>query len=159
MENLLEYIMLFFFTFLPDKKMLLTFEKWSNTFSICTKSIDFWYPKIPFWSTDLSLLDIQNNLMKPCTIPVPLWMLWYTRIIFFVSCPWNTLVLKITWQTWIYMQKWCNIHYQILQIENWLLAGRDYNHVIPCFRIPFHRQLFSWMLLYTLGRFDQKYCR
>ena len=51
------------------------------------------------------------------------------------------------------------MYYQMTQIENWLLAGRDYNHVIPCFRIPFHRQLFSWMLLYTLGRFDQKYGR
>ena len=48
------------------------------------------------------------------------------------------------------------MYYQMTQIENWLLAGRDYNHVIPCFRIPFHRQLFSRMLLYTLGRFDQK---
>ena len=51
------------------------------------------------------------------------------------------------------------MYYQMTQIENWLLAGRDYNHVIPCFRIPFHRQLFSRMLLYTLGRFDQKYGR
>ena len=52
-----------------------------------------------------------------------------------------------------------DMYYQMTQIENWLLAGRDYNHVIPCFRIPFHRQLFSRMLLYTLGRFDQKYGR
>ena len=97
-------------------------EKW-KPFSIYTKPIDFWYPKIPFWSTDLSLLDIQNNLMKPCIIPVPLWMLWYTRIIFFISCPWNTLVLKITWHTWIknlhhYMI--CTIKWHRLKIGFWL---------------------------------------